>query len=123
MSKLKPNFSKQIKAMRFIQEKEHVQIRKELENWRCLGCRNQPNSVKQISSKQEKKSDEDITMKKIGIIRTKFPEKRGTPRQPTICSNSIAKLSLTSDIFTNPSHALQGLQEFSHMWYIILFLC
>lgn len=33
----------------------------------------------------------------------------------------IAKLTLNSTIFTNPNHALEGLQEFSHMWILFHF--
>lgn len=57
----------------------------------------------------------------IGTIRTNFPEKRCTPRQPGICANATAKITLDSTIFTNPEHALQGLEEFSHMWILFHF--
>lgn len=52
----------------------------------------------------------------IGIINTGFPSKRGTPRQSTICKQSRGKITLYNSVFTNPEHALDGLQEFSHMW-------
>lgn len=58
----------------------------------------------------------DLPLQYIGIISSHFPEKRGTPRQPGICSNMSAKLILDNNVFTNPEHALEGLQEFSHMW-------
>lgn len=60
-------------------------------------------------------------MQYIGAIQTHFPEKRGTPRQPGICTNLIAKLVLNNEVFTNPEHALEGLQEYSHMWYLFFF--
>lgn len=59
---------------------------------------------------------EGVRVQYIGTISTQFPEKRGTPRQPTVCPDMSAKLTLSGVIFTNPEHALEGLQEFSHMW-------
>lgn len=60
----------------------------------------------------------DFQSRYIGTIRTNFPEKRGTPRQPGICHDMIAKIVLDNNIFTNPNHALEGLQEYSHMWLV-----
>ena len=58
----------------------------------------------------------------IGTISTWFPSKRGTPRQPVICGRAPGKLTLFKSVFTNPEHALQGLEEFSHMWYVKILL-
>lgn len=55
------------------------------------------------------------------MIKTNFPEKRGTPRQPAICADSVAKLTLNNEVFTNPEHSLEGLDEFSHMWILYHF--
>lgn len=63
----------------------------------------------------------DFNSNYIGTINTVFPEKRGTPRQPGICGNMIAKLTLDNNVFTNPEHALQGLEEFSHIWILFHF--
>lgn len=60
--------------------------------------------------------DDAIKLKPIGVISTWFPSKRGTPRQTGICGKVPGKLLLYNSIYTNPNHALEGLQDFSHMW-------
>nr|CAD7452575.1 unnamed protein product [Timema tahoe] len=57
----------------------------------------------------------------IGLVSTWFPEKRATPRQPGICASSQGKLTLYNSVFTNPEHALEGLECFSHMWILFYF--
>ncbi len=53
----------------------------------------------------------------VGRIRTCFKEKNGTPRQPSLCT--MATGVLTIEVFTNPSHSLEGLQEYSHVWCVL----
>ncbi|XP_018328866.1 tRNA (adenine(37)-N6)-methyltransferase isoform X2 [Agrilus planipennis] len=72
-------------------------------------------------SRNRNETKESVLCPYIGTMYTHFPEKRGTPRQPGICSNLVAKLVLNSNIFTNPEHALDGLQEYSHMWILFHF--
>lgn len=72
-------------------------------------------------AREEPENENVITLPYIGIIKTNFPEKRGTPRQPGICSESVAKLTLNNEVFTNPEHSLEGLDEFSHMWILYHF--
>jgi len=50
----------------------------------------------------------------IGRIKTCFKEKNGTPRQPFLCSKAPG--SLTVEVFNNPGHSLEGLEEYSHVW-------
>lgn len=50
----------------------------------------------------------------IGVARTCFREKNGTPRQPGLCPNATGYIEL--DTFTNPNHALDGLEDYSHAW-------
>ncbi|XP_017320424.1 tRNA (adenine(37)-N6)-methyltransferase isoform X3 [Ictalurus punctatus] len=57
----------------------------------------------------------------IGFITSCFAEKNGTPRQPTVCSSSRARLKIQSSVFNNPEHALTGLHLYSHVWLIFLF--
>lgn len=38
-----------------------------------------------------------------------------------MCSESVAKLTLSIDVFTNPEHSLEGLEEYSHMWVLYHF--
>lgn len=53
----------------------------------------------------------------IGHIRTCFKEKNGIPRQGSVCPLSKAVLCIDGvKEFTNPGHALQGLENFSHVW-------
>lgn len=96
--------------------KDCDEIRDKLENWRCLECRNRQREDNNADAQVENENQPDLSLNYIGMIHTHFPEKRGTPRQSGICSDMIAKLTLNSEIFTNPSHALEGLQEYSHMW-------
>lgn len=70
---------------------------------------------------QEVTQTDGIQLPYIGVIKTNFPEKRGTPRQPAICADSVAKLTLNNEVFTNPEHSLEGLEEFSHMWILYHF--
>ncbi|KAJ8388260.1 hypothetical protein AAFF_G00135210 [Aldrovandia affinis] len=57
----------------------------------------------------------------IGYISSCFIEKNGTPRQPSVCSQSRATLQLESTVFNNPHHALIGLDQYSHVWIIFIF--
>ncbi|XP_060782622.1 tRNA (adenine(37)-N6)-methyltransferase isoform X2 [Neoarius graeffei] len=57
----------------------------------------------------------------IGFITSCFAQKNGTPRQPTVCSSSRARLKIQSSVFNNPEHALTGLHQYSHVWLIFLF--
>ncbi|XP_029016588.1 tRNA (adenine(37)-N6)-methyltransferase isoform X2 [Betta splendens] len=57
----------------------------------------------------------------IGYISSCFSVKNGTPRQPTVCGPSRAELRLQQHVFTNPDHALVGLEQYSHVWIIFLF--
>ena len=87
-----------------------------------MECRNRQversESANQSSSNDNLVNVSDLPLRYIGVIHTHFPEKRGTPRQPGICPEMIAKLTLHNDVFTNPKHALEGLQDYSHMWYV-----
>ncbi|XP_078070056.1 tRNA (adenine(37)-N6)-methyltransferase [Mustelus asterias] len=57
----------------------------------------------------------------IGYIESCFTAKNGTPRQPTICSLSRARLKISKLIFNNVEHSLMGLDQFSHVWIIFVF--
>ncbi|XP_022911872.1 tRNA (adenine(37)-N6)-methyltransferase-like [Onthophagus taurus] len=111
------NLRQQIKTLTHAHRKECEEIRGALQNWKCLECRNR---LHQGEMAQEVENN-DLRLNYIGIINTQFPEKRATPRQPPICGDMIAKLTLNNDVFTNPSHALEGLEEYSHMWILFHF--
>ena len=55
-----------------------------------------------------------LTNMAIGTVRTCFHEKNGTPRQPGLCSNAVGSLKI--EAFSNASHSLEGLEEYSHAW-------
>ncbi|XP_070836314.1 tRNA (adenine(37)-N6)-methyltransferase [Chaetodon trifascialis] len=57
----------------------------------------------------------------IGYITSCFSVKNGTPRQPTICGPSRAELRIQQSVFSNPEHAVVGLDQYSHVWIIFLF--
>nr|CAI5818047.1 unnamed protein product [Callosobruchus analis] len=111
------NLRQQLVTLNHVYKKEYDVINKKLEEWQCKNCR-----IKQeIPSSTSSPNHSNFQANYIGMITTSFPEKRGTPRQPGICSDMIAKLTLSKDVFTNPAHTLEGLQEFSHMWILFHF--
>ena len=55
----------------------------------------------------------------IGFLKSCYPDKFGTPRQPGLVSGARAELKLRSDL--QPELALQGLEGFSHIWLIFIF--
>ncbi|XP_032759981.1 tRNA (adenine(37)-N6)-methyltransferase isoform X2 [Rattus rattus] len=57
----------------------------------------------------------------IGYLESCFSAKIGTPRQPSICSQSRACLKIRKSIFNNPEHSLMGLEQFSHVWILFVF--
>ncbi|KAK4309724.1 hypothetical protein Pmani_018654 [Petrolisthes manimaculis] len=57
----------------------------------------------------------------IGYISSWFQNKNGTPRQGSVSSLTRGKLRLEKCIFNNPQHALQGLNQYSHIWIFFVF--
>ena len=55
----------------------------------------------------------------IGIIRSCFPEKFGIPRQPGLVKEATATLELLHPY--DRTEALDGLEDFSHLWLIFVF--
>lgn len=108
-----------MKSLGHVHQTECNALRQTLATWKCDHCR-----VKLPDTETGTEATEiinDVPLKSIGTIYTHFPEKRGTPRQPGISSDSVAKLTLNNEVFTNPEHALEGLEEFSHMWILFYF--
>ena len=54
----------------------------------------------------------------IGRIKTCFKEKNGTPRQPSLCTKATGTLVIEG--FSNPAHSLEGLDEYSHIWWVFV---
>ncbi|CAH1254409.1 TRMO [Branchiostoma lanceolatum] len=66
-------------------------------------------------------SEDTITSTPIGYLESCFKQKAGTPRQPTVCDLSKAKLTISRSIFNNPEHSLDGIEKFSHLWVVFVF--
>ncbi|CAL1531859.1 unnamed protein product [Lymnaea stagnalis] len=64
---------------------------------------------------------ENITMRPIGTMRSVFHYKNGTPRQSSLCEAARGILTIDKNIFNNPEHSLEGLEQFSHAWIIFVF--
>lgn len=62
--------------------------------------------------------DHAIPLRPIGIVRSPFKERFGTPRQPTIAKTAYATIELDPSI---PSESLDGLAGFSHIWVLFVF--
>jgi tRNA (adenine37-N6)-methyltransferase len=58
-------------------------------------------------------------MEAIGVIKSCYRDKFGTPRQPGLSQSSFAEIIL--DKKWQPENALQGLEGFSHLWVIFHF--
>lgn len=108
-------------------QKEVTTIQNALISWKCNDCdekKQKPGSNNELSSSSSSAvtNGEDgstvapLSLRPIGTVTTWFPQKKGTPRQPGICVGSRGKLTLSNGVFTNPEHALEGLDGFSHMW-------
>ena len=106
-----------------------------LNDWRCAGCRqsaspdadsgvgNSLSSTTSSTSSNSRGASGEVSgsgvleLSPIGVVSSWFPERRGTPRQPGVSGSARGKLMLFNTVFTNPEHALEGLEEYSHMWY------
>ncbi|KAK9892947.1 hypothetical protein WA026_022818 [Henosepilachna vigintioctopunctata] len=124
------NLRQQLKTLQHVHRKECDEILKRMNKFKCSNCQGLNCDSNEIgataiglssTSGSSELVKNSVDLKYIGVIHTQFPSKRGTPRQPTICSDAVGKLVMNNDIFTNPHHALQGLEQFSHMWIIFHF--
>ena len=59
----------------------------------------------------------DVTLTPIGVIRSVFPQRNGTPRQGSLAPSSRAHLKVKVATF-EARHALEGLEGFSHVWLL-----
>ena len=58
-------------------------------------------------------------IRSIGMLKSCFKEKFGTPRQPNLVPSSRATLKIKADFI--PEQSLKGLSEFSHVWLLAYF--
>ncbi len=64
-------------------------------------------------------SSESIQLAPIGVVRSPFKTRFGTPKQPSAVPSARATLQLYPQSDLNG--CLEGLEEFSHLWVIFLF--
>ncbi|XP_052133174.1 tRNA (adenine(37)-N6)-methyltransferase [Frankliniella occidentalis] len=124
------NLRQQIRSLNHVHEKEVDEVKRILQSWRCPGCKQKNiqdheygNTSGSSNSNQSQNlvGPETLELSPIGIINSWFPEKRGTPRQPGVSGSARGKLTIFNTVFTNPEHALEGLEEYSHMWIVFHF--
>lgn len=111
-------FRKDLRRLNHSYQKDIDHILNSLKTWKCGSCESDqelPKSEPAASSSIV--GEEPIPLRPIGIVTTSFHEKRAIPRQSVMCPTSQGKLTIFNSVFTNPDHALEGLEEFSHMWY------
>ena len=58
-----------------------------------------------------------LHMRPIGLMESCFKYKNGTPRQPGLVSAARGKLTISRNLYSSPEHSLEGLEEFSHVWW------
>ncbi len=58
-------------------------------------------------------------IKPIGIVKSCYRDKFGTPRQPGLVPESRAFLQFLPE--TQPEFSLEGLSEFTHLWVLFIF--
>lgn len=91
-------------------------IRSLLTDFKCSGCKEQ----QKIADDKEKEQN-FVKFKAIGWIHSDFPEKRAVPRQSSVCSKLPGFIEISKDVFNNPEHSLEKLEDFSHLWIIYHF--
>ncbi|KAK6643569.1 hypothetical protein RUM43_005079 [Polyplax serrata] len=108
------NLRQQVINLKHTQKNDVDEIQNYLKSVKCQNCKNKS----QASTNCE---CEYPNFQSIGTIESWFPEKRGIPRQGVLCSESQGVLTLFPSVVNNPSYALDGLEQFSHMWIIYHF--
>lgn len=108
--------SKQVNALTNTHQTDLKVVKNLLADFKCTGCREQ----QKIANDCEKQANL-VKFKPIGWIHTDFPEKRAVPRQPNICSKLTGYIEISKDVFNNPEHSLEKLDDFSHLWIIYHF--
>lgn len=109
-------YSKQVNALTNAHQTDLKVIKNLLADFKCTGCREQ-----QKIANDSEKQENFVKFKPIGWIHSDFPEKRAVPRQPNICSKLTGYIEISKDVFNNPEHSLEKLEDFSHLWIIYHF--
>ncbi len=133
----------QIHGLRAYHKAEVAKIRESLSNMQGSAVDAPPPARKK--KKTDSEEEESFSFRPIGHIRSWYKTKNGTPRQPTVCADSkyapisfclhlrfciyfcpspkraVLEISLDPRSGANPSHAVDGLCEFSHVWLLFVF--
>lgn len=91
-------------------------IKNKVLNWKCQNCKEIRET--EVAAECGSSDGKKIILEPIGYISTEFAMKKGLPRQPSVCPQLLGKLTISKNVFTNPEHALESLNDYSHMWYV-----
>eukprot|EP01138_Halocafeteria_seosinensis_P001801 gb/GECG01001844.1/.p1 GENE.gb/GECG01001844.1/~~gb/GECG01001844.1/.p1 ORF type:complete len:378 (+),score=54.27 gb/GECG01001844.1/:1-1134(+) len=98
------------------------QLREELRKWKSLREEERKGRIRAEKQLQDKTTKEQVaqgySMRPIGIFRTPFRDRRGTPRQGAFCPGVEGQLILHPSI--GPT-AVENLEDFSHVWVFFAF--
>ena len=64
----------------------------------------------------------DLIFSNLGRATTWFKVKNATPRQPSVSALTRGSIRISKDVFCNPEHSLDNLDQFSHVWYTTITL-
>ena len=111
------NLRNQIRGLRAQHQKDITKLKQILSD---------PSSKSLENGKANEKNSSNVQIRPIGFASTWHHTKNGTPRQGVIAkmSNGCIDLSKCKDFhpgLENPQYALEGLENFSHIWILFHF--
>ncbi|CAK1589686.1 unnamed protein product [Parnassius mnemosyne] len=118
------NLRQRLSALKHEHAKEIKGIKTILNGLRCTDCAAKATTIVNDSHEDQPSTSDStglITFQPIGYVETSFGNKRAVPRQPSVLAKSKGIIIINTNVFTNPDHAMSGLEEFSHMWIIFHF--
>ncbi|XP_045762311.1 tRNA (adenine(37)-N6)-methyltransferase [Maniola jurtina] len=118
------NLRQRLSSLKHEHQKEIKHIKSTLSSLRCSNCAAEATTTVPPTLNNDQASvsqNDEITYRPIGYIETAFSNKRGVPRQPSVLTSARGVVVIDPNVFSNPEHALSGLDEFSHMWIIFHF--
>ncbi|KAG5677321.1 hypothetical protein PVAND_007090 [Polypedilum vanderplanki] len=116
------NLRTQLNNLNHVHKKEFEAVRKLLKDFKCSAClQEEEDHRKEVQKPTVAVTDDLIQFKSVGIIRTIFNEKRAIPRQANIAETILSKIEINKNLFSNPEHSIENLNDFSHIWIIYNF--
>ena len=103
--------------LRELLEKERRDLVKERE-CREAERKGRIKAEKIVRSEARERVGGGFELRPIGIVKSCFPDRRGTPRQPLLCPSTRSCICFENAI---PPASLEGLSAFSHLFCIFLF--